>query len=31
LEFGDIFGVSEAITAKRMKIDLYISDGIVAH
>jgi len=32
LEFRDISCVSEAITAKRMKIDPYIvSDGIVAH
>jgi len=31
-EFCDIFRVSEATTAKRMKIDPYIvSDGIVAH
>jgi len=32
LEFRDISRVSEAITAKRMKIDWYcFSDGIVAH
>jgi len=31
LEFCDISRVSEAITAKRMKIDLYVSDGIAAH
>ena len=31
LEFRDIYRVSEAITAKRMKIDRIVSDGIVAH
>jgi len=31
LEFRDISRVSEAITAKRMKIGPYVSDGIVAH
>ena len=31
LEFRDISRVSEAITAKRMKTDRVVSDGIVAH
>jgi len=31
LEFRDISRVSEAITAKRMKIDRIVSNGIVAH
>ena len=31
LEFRDIYRVSEVITAKRMKIDRIVSDGIVAH
>jgi len=31
LEFRDISRVLEAITAKRMKTDRIVSDGIVAH
>jgi len=31
LEFRDIIRVSEAITAKRMKMDPYCQRGIVAH
>jgi len=31
LEFCDISRVSEAITAKQMKTDPYVSEGIVAH
>jgi len=31
LEFCDISRVSESITAERMKIDLTVSDDVVAH
>jgi len=31
LEFRDISGVSEAVTAKRIRQTRIVSDGIVAH